>query len=51
MQKEVTTKTFLGNSVLWNRMYKQKTKGTTNKGRKFNPERIIKWLIEVWDRR
>jgi hypothetical protein len=29
----------------------EKTKGTTNKGRKFNPKRIIKGLREVWDRR
>jgi thiamine pyrophosphate-dependent acetolactate synthase large subunit-like protein len=51
MQIEITTKTWLGNAVLWNRKYKQKTKGTTNKGRKLNPERIIKWLQEVLDRR
>jgi len=29
----------------------KKTKGTTNKGRKFNPKRINNWLREVMDRR
>jgi hypothetical protein len=28
-----------------------KRKGTTEKGRKFNPKRIIKWLRQAWDRR
>jgi len=51
-EKEITTKTWLGNSVLWNRMYSAgKNKGTANKGRKFNPKKNIKWLREVWDRR
>ena len=40
MQKEITTKTWFGNSVFWNRMYSAgKNKGTTNKGRKFNPKK------------
>jgi len=27
----------------------EETKGTTNKGRKFNPKSNIKWLREIWD--
>jgi hypothetical protein len=47
MLKEIIIKPWFGNTVLWNRMYSVgKTKGTTVKGRKFKPKRIIKWLTE-----
>jgi len=39
MQKEITTKTWFGNSVLWNRMYSAGKKDTASKGRKFNSKR------------
>jgi hypothetical protein len=52
MQIEITVNIWFGNSVLWNRMYSAgENKRDTDKGRKFNPKRIIKWLREVWDRR
>jgi len=52
MQKEITTRS--GLEILrcgTEYTVLEKTKWTTNKGRKFNPKRLIKWLREVWDRR
>jgi len=52
--KKTAPNPWLENSVLWKRIYialGEGGGGTINKGRKFNPKRIIKWLIEIWYRK
>jgi len=52
MQKEITKR--LGLEILCcgtECTVMEETKGTTNKGRKFNRKSNIMWLREVWDRR